>query len=366
MNMKRVGVMTFHQALNYGAVLQAYGLQRFIEEQFEECQVEIIDYRCEKLTADYRPIKLSLNPHRWKRCLASIRNYQITKKMQDNFDEFNSKWLALSEKRYNKNNIKDSNTKYDLFITGSDQVWDPRCAGFDENYFLTFVRDQQKKTSYAASMDKMVIPDNMVEAFKNRLINFYSLSCREQAGAQLVEKLTGRLDVTVNIDPTFLLSKGEWEKVAAAPMFENYLLIYPVGKSMEMVQYAKRIAKDRKLKIVYLDADKGWKDPDITFISGVGPEEYLGLIRHADCIVTNAFHGTAFSIIYHKDFYVYCGSNGKGNERVQNLFKSFEIQNRILSSKNQLVTKTDWDSVDRHIAAERERALKYLKSVIER
>lgn len=365
MKKKKIGIMTFHQALNYGAVLQAYGLQQFIMEEFDNCDTEIIDYRCEKLTADYRPIKLSLNPHKWKRCLASICNCGITVRMQKNFDAFNAKWLTLSDRCYNKTNIKQSNAKYDLFITGSDQVFDTRCAGFDENYFLSFVHDTRKKNSYAASMDKMEIPDEMAEEFKQRLLSFYCLSCREEAGARLVEKYTGRTDVRVNIDPTFLLTKEKWEKMTDNRMLEKYLMIYPVGKSMEMVRYAKKIAKERKLKIVYLDAGKGWNDPEITFVSGVRPEQYLSLIRYADCIVTNAFHGTAFSVIFHKDFYVYCGDDGRGNERVQNLLGNLEIDNRIVTDENSFKTTTDWENVEGHIAEERAKAFEYLKSVVE-
>lgn len=362
--MKKIGIMTFHEALNYGAVLQAYGLQKFITENFDGVDVEIVDYSCPKLKADYRPIKLSINPHRWKRCLASFRNCGVTIKMKKNFESFCSCWLRLSKDKYSVETIKSSNDRYDVFITGSDQVWDPRCAGFDENYFLTFVTDSEKKCSYAASMDKMEIPASMENVYRLRLKGYRCVSCREEAAAEVINGVLENGNAEVHVDPTFLLTKAMWENVAAAPLFEKYLFIYPVGKSLEMVRYAKEIAHDRGLKIVYMDAEKGWADSEITFISGESPEVFLSLIKHADCVVTNAFHGSAFSVIYHKDFYVYCGADGKGNERVQNMFRKFGITDRVLCGSKKYYTQTDWELVEHNINIERMRAKEYLQKVI--
>ena len=171
--MKKIGIMTFHTAYNYGAVLQAYALQNTLIELGKEN--EIIDYKCPTFISDYSTIKVNKGI---KPFIKSVLNSLTTVKLKKQYDEFAKHNLILSKEKYNTiDELRKANLKYDMFITGSDQIFDPKCAGFDPSYFLTFVNSEKRKISYAASFDKMELPDNLIDEYKSRIERFDYLSC---------------------------------------------------------------------------------------------------------------------------------------------------------------------------------------------
>ena len=357
----KIGIITFHTAQNYGAVLQAYGLQQTVKKLENNC--EIIDYDCEKFKKDYAVLKFSLHIKRFFRSVAAV---SITRELKKKYAAYVQHYLQCSKTVYTKQNIKECSNQDDLFITGSDQVWDPYCAGFDPNYFLEFVSDESKIASYAASFDKMEIPEELKEEFIRRVKRFKYISCREEAGASLVKQLTGR-SVEVHVDPSFLLNADEWAQIAVKPQIESpYLFVYPVGQSQEMLEFAKKLAERKGLKVVYLVYNKPWNDNKVMFVTGAGPEEFLGYILHAKYVVTNAFHGTAFSLIFHKPFYSFCGKDGKGNTRIQTVLKASSLRNRIIDEKT-LENQSDainWTPFEDWTSSEREKTNSYLKRII--
>lgn len=357
-----IGIVTFHTALNYGAVLQAYGLQKFLNNNGYDN--EIINYDCPQFKKDYAPIKLTVHI---KRMIRSFKSRKITLELQAKYKEFVEKDLICSEKKYDKKSIQNADGQYDFYITGSDQVWDPYCAGFDATYFLDFVTDNYKKISYAASFDQMSIPEMMISEYKKRLSSFRAFSCREKQGADMISKIV-ETNVSVNVDPTFLIDSKEWSKIAVnMKSLGEYVFVYPVGHSEEMLEYAKKIARMYKLKVVYLVCQKPWKDKEVEFITGCGPKEFLGLIKDAQYVVTNAFHGTAFSLIFKKKFYVYCGQDGKGNARVQSVLKNVNLNDRIIC-ENIKINENDinWSSYDKWVENERQRSLDYIINSIDK
>lgn len=276
-----IGIVTFHTALNYGAVLQAYGLQKFLDNN--GYKNEIINYDCPRFKKDYAPVKITIHI---KRMIRSFKSRKITIQLRDKYREFVQKDLICSKKQYDEENIYNADGQYDFYITGSDQVWDPYCAGFDAVYFLNFVTDSNKKISYAASFDQMHIPETMITEYKRRLSSFKAFSCREKQGADMISKITNR-NVNVNVDPTFLLDSKEWSKLAVSMKdLGDYVFVYPVGHSEEMLEYAKKIARRNKMKVVYLVCQKPWRDEEVEFVTGCGPKEFLGLIKDAQYVVT--------------------------------------------------------------------------------
>lgn len=358
----KVGLLTFHTAQNYGAVLQAYGLQRFILKMGHSC--EIVDYECSQFKKDYALIRFTI---RIKRFFRSIQSIEITKRLRIEYASFVKENLICSQDSYNPNTIQQCEKMYDTFITGSDQVWDAYCAGFDPVYFLHFVSDNQKKNSYAASFNKANIPEKLMPEFIKRVKAFHHISCRESAGADFVKRVTGR-EATVNVDPAFLLSGSEWEKLSVAPeLAEDYIFVYPVGHSQEMLEYAKKLGKKTGLKVVYLVCSKPWKDPQVDFVTGAGPCEFLGYIRNARYVVTNSFHGTAFSLIFQKQFNVFCGCDGKGNARVQNVLAKCGLLDRIIrpESIDHADNVIDWHAFQKWVAEEQEKSRSCLCKIME-
>lgn len=218
--MKKVGIVTFHRALNYGAVLQSYALQKTVSSLGAEC--EIVDYICPKITADYKPFRIYKNDL-LKSFAKSCVMVRRRAKRRDAFKSFFNNYLVKSKKSYTPQNIGELKNDYDLFISGSDQVWSPRCVGFDPAYFLTFADDKQKY-SYAASFAVPTLPDEFIDEYKKRLNGFQKFSVREPSGEKLVKELTGRTAET-HLDPTLLISADEWKKIAVSKIDKPYILI---------------------------------------------------------------------------------------------------------------------------------------------
>ena len=200
--MKKVGIVTFHQALSYGAKLQAYALQKFLEQNGLEN--DIIDYTCHFMyTRLIRPIRVG-NKHKLKsfvRSLITMRQTGIDRKKSI---EFRKKYMKLS-RPFDADNIKEASDEYSAFIAGSDQVWSPTCVGFDPVYFLDFAQSKQKY-SYAASIAVKELPSDKKDEYKRLLSDYQAFSVREDSAAAIIKELLGR-DAEVNIDPTLLLTE---------------------------------------------------------------------------------------------------------------------------------------------------------------
>ncbi|RGF78459.1 polysaccharide pyruvyl transferase family protein [Ruminococcus sp. OF03-6AA] len=219
------------------------------------------------------------------------------------FYRFLNQNVRISTEVYDKFNIDKANLRYDKFITGSDQVFNFACTDFDKTYFLQFVKNCDNKLSYAASFGMKEIPDSYVNDYKSLLSTFSELSIRENAGQQIVKKLTGK-DSELSVDPVFLLTAEEWEKLAKKPKLKNYILIYKLNTSNLIFDFARKLSKLTGRKIVALNFDvvDQMKTPDIKGVYSASVEEFLGYVKYADYVVTNSFHGTAFSVIFIKIF----------------------------------------------------------------
>ena len=206
---KKTGILTFHRALSYGAVLQSYGLQNFLLKN--NIDNEIVDYRCDYMIDHYQRVIRKTKGNKLKGFLWSLYTAPDVMKARKIFNSFAEKNLKMS-RLYDKDTIKGAGPEYNNFICGSDQVWSPTCVGFDPVYFLTFANSEQKY-SYAASIATKEIPENIKEEFTKRIADFRGYSLREASGKEMVEKLTGK-NANVHIDPTLLLEKVDWDKLA--------------------------------------------------------------------------------------------------------------------------------------------------------
>lgn len=360
----KIGILTFHRAVNYGAVLQAYALQKAIGGL--GAQAEMIDYHNRYIESCYDPY--SLQGNKIKALLKIVLLGRLRSKKNKSFAHFSEKYMNLSAAHYEDSEaLKKAEPLYDAFVTGSDQVWNTDCADFDPAYFLTFVKDQNKKNSYAASFGFTTVPEGYGAEYKKRLSGYRNISVREESGKQIIKQVTGR-DVPVVLDPTLLLTEKDWSAVAARVPQKGYILVYTVLHSDGLLDYARKLSKEKGLPVLYLN-DKSFENRDITYIRGASPEDFLGYFRYAEYVVTNSFHGTVFSTIFKRPFAseIRVAKEGKPckNERSEQLLCSLGIPQRILSDQMDIDAPVDWESVETKLDTMRWQSFEYLNMIVD-
>lgn len=323
----KVGIVTFHHALNYGAVLQAYALQQYLNSLGIDS--DVIDYRSPYMEYFYKPIKA--NPIRDAKMFArELLYYRCNKKKRERFDSFLKSHIKLSKVVKNQQELKQMNSEYDFFIAGSDQVWNLKWSGFDKTYFLNFA-DKHKKYSYAASFGFEKIPDGQEQEYRELLSQFQTISVRENTGKEIVKDLLNR-EAEVSVDPTCLIDKEKWENICVYPDEQGYVLVYLLDKSEELVSFAKKIASERKTKIIYI-SDALRKEYDFDYRGFLSPTEFIGLFAYAGYVVTNSFHGLMFSVIFEKEFCIqYQKKEGAPNSRLIDFIQDYQLENRLLEN----------------------------------
>ncbi len=372
----KIAIITFHRAYNYGAVLQCYALYHTLEKLGHECYV--LDYWPKYFYNQYYmhanfslmhpPIKTWINHFKTKRVLA-IRN--------QGFEDFLQNHLKLVPVEIRDECVEVKNKKFDLYITGSDQVWNDRCARFDRNYFLDFpCAKLSARASYAASFGMQQIPVNLKTEYRKRLSDFVAYSVRENEGKNILKDLLG-VNASVNCDPTLLLDKGEWDHIAQNDKVDSepYVLVYYVTLTEELQKKASDYAKTKGYKLVILpcnmsmDVLQGKRDrqfnPELHI--SASPTDFLALFKNACYIFTNSFHGTVFSLLNHKQFYskIALGAQ-KRNHRVLNLLYQVGLIS-LDFDKDAFCTDDyiNWSLVDKKIKDMRDEGWKYLLSIIE-
>lgn len=362
MKNKRICTITHHTVPNYGAVLQAYALQQAIHKLGYDS--EVLNYDEERVRRVYH---YSLFAQRSLKEIIKHILYrkQYTKKIKV-FMDFLKQYVKLS-KRYTKRSIAQANNHYDLFITGSDQVWSLALHQGDTAYLLGFVDDNNKKGSYAASFGQenmSMIPQKYYETYRKLLSEFKYVNIRENKGIDLFEEFTGKKGLAAQTaDPTFLLSADEWEKIESASEYDNYILIYCVNRYQELLDYAKRLSQLTGKRIVNIQ-DGRQALSGVINLESVSVNTFLGLIHKADYILTNSFHGMAFSIIFNKQFiFDYVNSKVNSNSRVSSLMKTTGLENRELSRVN-IEQPIDYAEVNKRILKQTELSYNKLEAML--
>lgn len=355
----KLGIITFHRAVNYGAVLQTYALTKYLNDS--GFAAEVIDYRDNRVDNEYKlfPKRSSI-----KRIIKDIIYFPIKKNKNKKFEEFRQSKIKISSQKYNNKTLIDSEKEYDYFITGSDQVFNYKLTDFDKNYFLDFIKDNNKKISYAASLGMDKIPDDKEKEYKRLLSGFSKISIREQQNKEMVENLTNK-KVEVNIDPTFLIAKDEWQKLAKKPKEENYILIFVMQRNKSIFEFAEKLSNETNCKIIYIANDykrivRG------KYKYNLSPEEWLGYFKYAKYIVTNSFHGLAFSILFEKNFYIELQKEpATANARLNNILEKFKLENRKVENGKYEKKEIDWSCARAEIEKEKAKTFEYFKFIKE-
>lgn len=365
----RIGIITLNGFFNYGNRLQNYALQKFLNSILPKSQVDTIWYDEDNFKLNKKFL-----------CFNNIRKYIFNRK---GFRKFINENIFLYDivreyniKKFNKRYINtifdyrikgDLNNRYDYFIVGSDQVWNP--YGMKLNGEAEFIRfaDSNKRISYAASFGIENISPKYLDDFKSGLLGMNYISVREEAGAKIIKELTGK-DVPVLVDPTLLLTKEEWCSIATKPVWykdEKYILLFFLSEVPTKVKnIVEKLAEEKGLKIINL-MDKS----NIDYYTS-SPDEFLYLIKNASLVYTDSFYGTVFSIIMRVPF-VNCPRENVGmnmDSRISTLLKLFDLNNRKGVKENDYRIanpfKIKYGDIEGILDKERERSKKYLLNAL--
>lgn len=356
----RIGILTFQATNNYGGVLQSYALQKILKDLGHA--PEILDYECRFIEQPYRWENLK------KKGLAgylfSLMGFLCYLPRGKGNKRF-KKHMKYSE-RCSAESMKSMGDKYDMYIVGSDQVWNYRLTGGDMHYLLDFVKESSKKYSYAASFGVGEIKSPYCELYTKLLNEFEMIAVRESQGSEIIYDMIGKR-VPVVLDPTLLLTREEWMSAAKLPvMKEKYILVYQLGISKNLVNKVKHLAKKTGCKVRYIpfplggfiEAKKQWR---------IGADEWIGLFANASYIVTDSFHGTAFSILFNKPFWTEASGQHKNvGSRIYNLLDVFGLTDRLFDSESKCSPDDaiEYESVNRILNQERTKSIDYLKTII--
>ena len=355
--MRPIGILTFHRASNYGAVLQAYALQKVISDMGRDAV--IVDYRCRTVEEGHRPWGL-FKRHKFPvvllRCLVALKKDRI-------FGAFRSGRLRLSV-RMSAEELEKRKEEYALFVTGSDQVWNDTFSGLDPVYMLTFA-DEKQRYSYACSLGFDSFPEGTEQIYRERLRGMQCISLRENKAVDLIRQLG--YESRVDLDPTLLLDRSKWEELMKASDYpEPYILVYTVNEDVHLLEAARRLSAETGVKILYLN-NQYKKNRDITRIRYSTPEEYVGWFAGAEYVFTNSFHGTAFAVIFRKKLKVELETAKKFNVRSRDLLMSCGLQQCVLANNEEdTVFDIDWARTERSLDVMRRRSMDYLRLIAER
>lgn len=351
----KIGILTFHRAHNYGAVLQAYALQTYLQSLNHT--VEFIDYRNEELLNVYKWFDFNrFKTRHLNNIYKELKLILPREKRFKKFDEFINRYLNLSPKEYSLNS-------YDVIIIGSDQVWNTNLTnGFDNMYWGNFkINNNCKLVSYAASMQDKILNDN-ISRIKKYLNNFTYISVREDSIAKTLNSITNK-NISVVIDPTLLLSKNQWNNLCGEKMIkEPYLLLYQVRKDNKAKRIAEMIAQKRNLRLIYLSA--GIDKNNSHEVATAGPLDFINLFKHADFTVCTSFHGTVFSIIFNIPFCSVLLNDGKDN-RVKDLLYKLNLKERGVENYNDaILNDINWENVHNCLSILKDNSKKYISHFI--
>lgn len=366
--MKKIGILTFHNAYNYGAVLQCYALQKSITNK--NTDVEIINYSNSKIADAYKffPRNNKSFKSYAKGLVKFFLYHKKTNKRHKNFDEFIFNKFNLSNK-YTKEELLKESLEYNCLITGSDQVWNLSIVGeLSDIYTLNFGKNNINRISYAASVGDSSLVTKNKDLYEKKLSRLNHISVREEDTKKELEKIIHK-PITVVLDPTLLLSKNDWEKeIKNMPMTnERYILAYVVQPNDEYVKIVNDLSKKTGLKVIHF----GYRNPGyVNVLKSAyteGPLEFINYIKNAEYVVATSLHATIFSIIFHKKFFII--PHKKTGSRVTNLLDKLEIKNRISNTLQEFKNidynfETNWDSVEQKLEEERKKSLNWLEKSI--
>lgn len=365
---KKIGVLTFHRADNYGAVLQTYALTHyityFIRENDLDASCEVIDYRNDAIEKRYNIRKLC-EILRIKTKIKHLLLDSHLKRNRKNFQIFRKIYLSVSNASYDRSTIYKSNEEYDIFITGSDQVWNGMLTNQDLSYFLDFCTEDKIRIAYAASVGFEKIFFDHYDEFEHLLEKFTFISAREDLLCDGL-KARGLTDTVKVLDPVFLLTADQYKCIESVKNLVDgaYILVYVIAFEKNIYRFAQKLSKKTGYKIVYINVDKTYKK-GVVNLRDVPTQHFLSLIKNAKYVVTSSFHGLAFSAIYNTCvYYQLSNSENNFNSRIITLVNALGLEQQNVDTVDvESAPNIDWEYVNSKIQKLRKESKMYVKSV---
>ena len=374
--MKKVGIITYHHYYNYGTVLQAYALQKAID-RIGGYKAEIIDYRAaeEKKLSKWQLLLLRIRRlpvyfFEWERVKKTKLYENVLSAKKPAFDSFFINELVQSEHTfYSYSELKNSNHEYDILVTGSDQTWSPK-IGFYPAFFLEFGSHKALRIAYAPSIGVSKLSDEEAKYLNVHLLPFAAISCREKIGTDVLNSVIKREEIQNVLDPTFLLTPNDWNTIATKLSINgDYILCYFIGHKTYYREIAQQLSKDLNLPLYFIPVS--WQDMGrgYNLLPDAGPKEFLGLIRDARLVLTDSFHGTAFSINYRKSFYTFTkvegGKSSLDNPRLYDILSKLHLEDRLYDTAGVIsFTDVDYSEAEKILEEERKHSFDFLKDAL--
>lgn len=387
--MIKIGIVTFVKADNYGAELQAYALQKKLNMMGYDAEVLDLEKEQGVMSSSKKNIYISLkNRIRyygfWRGCnkfiqavLETLSERQANKNNQEQikakhkiFEHFFENKIKHSPEYIKLNDLANKNLPYDIYIAGSDQIWNYMQTNRLDVFFLKFAnRFHARKISYAASFSVPSIPKDLENVYKPLIENLDAISVRENNALEIISKLSRKNAVQV-LDPTLLLNRSEWVNDVAKPNYlpnlNKVVVIYTLSGSKYIYELAKGIAK--KLDANVVNIKNGFSrvkgDDGIIHIMDAGPQEFISLLNKAVYVITDSFHGTAFSINFNIPFTTLLNPVSNINSRALSLLEMCKLTSRMIyDDGNNAFPKTltvDFTEANYILSAWRKKSIDYL------
>ena len=348
--MKKIGILTAARTNNNGTDLQAYAMYSVFSRY---CCTEIINYACKRLEETHK-ILPCLN-------LRGIANIPYRFYLNKSHSSFRKKF-KFSNGVQNSENLNLS--EYDTVVVGSDQIWNLDITGFDLNFFLPRKLGNFKRYSYAASLGKTDISlwENNFELSK--LLNDFScISVREHSGVKALNDIFVKSQQ--NLDPILLMNEEEWSKIIINKTYKKpYVLLYMVESNSIAQEYVKEYAKKHNCQIIRYSFSIAKNKKGVKTKTFVNIGEWLGLIKNAQMVMTNSYHGVSTSVALHTRFRVFGLKNPQSQTRLESLLDDLDLQNLFVCSEEHFEDKEiDWEKVDKKLDELRKPSLEYIKKI---
>ena len=360
---------------NYGSVLQAFALQKYIEKNGYE--VVDINYKPSIVSKmmnyliNINSLNIFFVKYKEKNNKKSIKEQYNLELREKRFESFIYENMKLTDICKSPKELKKISKDYDIFICGSDQIWSPKLM--NPLFYFSFVPDEKIKISYAPSFG--VTDTNYIKRKKiKKLLNrFNHISIRENQGQQLIKELINK-DVMVPVDPTMLLNEQEWnEYIDSEAVFkEKYVFCYLLSTNEEYLKNIKEFAAKNKLKVVIVPTINGPFNTGFEEYFEAGPREWLNLVKNASYVFTDSFHGCIFSVLFHKEVFLYKRfsdqSKKSENSRVYTLVNWLGIPDRLIdeNTMNNIfdMKKIDYERVDKNVENRRKVSSDWLMKIL--
>lgn len=353
----KIYTLTFCNTTNVGASLQEYALQKYL--QLKGHEVTVVNYippimaKSQSVWGDFFENRTALI------FLKGMVLFPVNMYKKIKYIRFSNKYVNLSPVCKNTSDIEKL-VQPDMYIVGSDQVWNDELVCWADGFFLNF-RTSAQKVSYAASAGKDIFSKKYLYQLKKKIGNYSGVSVREEA---LQKALTdaGMQEVKQVLDPVFLLSKKHYEVMLVKPRIHDYILLYEAEVNKNCILIARILAKQFHLKIVQINRINNKYHVDRLYPC-VSPTEFLGLVKYADYIVTNSFHAVAFSLIFEKQFWPI--KLEERFSRLESILKAAGIENRVLNGvKINTTDQINYKVVNKNLKRMRQESVNFIKQIL--